>query len=516
VTEILGGRKTEPGTRLVDVKLTVPPLRSDFVSRSELIDKARVAGSRAVAVTAPAGYGKSTLLVEWAHTEDRAVAWVSLDRFDDDPATLLTLIASAFSQATGTDPALVADMLGPGVAMLGRSAPRLATALRRSPMPFVIVLDDLQEIRTPACHDVLGLVMAGIPDGSQLVAASRAEQPHIPRMRASADTTEILACDLALDSAGAEKIFAAAQVPVSREVAEAVARRTEGWAAGIYLASLITRESGEAEAPVTGDDRYVADYLQREALHQLPERLQRFLRRTSVLDDLCASLCEAVLEEPGAQDLLQELEASNHFLVALDRRREWFRYHALFREFLAADLARAEPGEVMKLHLRAADWYEADGSPERALEHLLCTTELERCVQLVTRLALPTYRAGRLSTLQRWMEAVGPIAIEQYPPLAVVAGYIAALSGRPAEAMRWLAVVDEATFDVVPLDGSASFESARAMFRGMVCPEGVAQMIVDASFALAREPEWSPWRTNPRRGGAAAGGQLGTRSGPVR
>ena len=174
----------------------------DSVSRAGLIEAARTRASRVVALTAPAGYGKSTLLAQWAAAEDRSVAWVSLDRFDDDPVVLLGLLASAYARIGPDSADLVADMGGPGVSVLGRAAPRLASVLRSSPFPFVFMLDDLHEIRAPDCHDVLGVVIAGIPRGSQFVAASRAEQPHLPQFRATGDTAELVASDLALDAAG--------------------------------------------------------------------------------------------------------------------------------------------------------------------------------------------------------------------------------------------------------------------------------------------------------------------------
>ena len=240
--------------------------------------------------------------------------------------------------------------------------------------------------------------------------------------------------------------------------------------------------------------RYVADYLYRESLVHLPEPVQRFLRCTAVLDQLCAPLCDALLGGSDAQRRLRSLEASNVFLIPLDRRREWYRYHALFREFLLGELRRVEPDGIMKLHLRAADWYESNGSPVMAVEHLLNTTEVERCVQLVTALVLPTYQAGQMSTVQRWLSVLGHSAVEEYPPLAVLAGWVTVLTGQPADAQRWAAIVDAASFDLVPADGSASFDSARAMLRAVMCAAGPEQMMIDASFAVAQEPPWSPWR----------------------
>jgi LuxR family maltose regulon positive regulatory protein len=245
---------------------------------------------------------------------------------------------------------------------------------------------------------------------------------------------------------------------------------------------------------VSGDDRYVADYLYRESLMLLPKKMQRFLRRTAILDQLCAPLCDAVLGESGGQERLRALEASNAFLVPLDRRREWFRYHALYREFLLGELRRVEPEVITKLHLRAADWYQSNGSPALAIEHLLNTTERGRCVQLVASQVLPTYYLGQVSTVQRWLTSLGDVAIAEYPPLAVLAGWITALTGQTAAGERWATVVDAASFDDVPLDGTASFDSARAMLRAVMCASGPEQMMADASVAMAQEPSWSPWR----------------------
>ena len=192
---------------LLDAKLSVPQPRRGSVSRAQLIETARASDCRVVAVTAAAGYGKSTLLAEWAQAEDRPVAWVSLDRLDDDPAVLLTLLASAYVRVSPSSSELIADMSGLGVSALGRAAPLLASAFRTSPFPFVLMLDDLHELQLPACHDVLGVVISGIPRGSQLVAASRNEQPHLSRLRAAGDAVEFLGSDLALDVAGAEQIF---------------------------------------------------------------------------------------------------------------------------------------------------------------------------------------------------------------------------------------------------------------------------------------------------------------------
>ena len=479
---------------LLEVKLSVPQVRPGMVSRAPLIEATRTSAARAAGITAPAGYGKSTLLCEWAGSEDRVVGWVSLDRLDDDPGILLAVLASAYVRMFPSGAGLVADVSGLGVSALGRAAPVVASAFRRSPAPFVLMLDDLHDLRSPECHDVLGVVISGIPAGSQLVTASRTEQPHLARMRASGDALELGAVDLALGPGGAEQIFSMSDVPLTGDQASTVIERTEGWPAGLQLAAMIARDTPQGGWTVSGDDRYVADYLYRVSLSQLDGPTQHFLRSTAVLDQLFAPLCDAVLGQAGSQDRLQELEASNAFLIPLDRRREWYRYHPLFREFLLSELRRVEPDSVTKLHLAAADWYEANGSPAKALEHLLDTSERDRCVALVTQLVLPTYSAGQMSTVRRWLAALGDGTITGYPPLMVLAGWISVLGGEPVEAERWAALAGEAVHDSVPVDGTASFESSRALLRAVMCSTGVEAMARDADVAMAQEPAWSPWR----------------------
>ena len=479
---------------LLETKLASPPPRDGFVSRSTLIAKGRGSGRRIVAISAPSGYGKSILLSQWAAAEDRPVAWVSLDRFDDDPATLLLLLSSAFVRATGADSSLIDDMGGRGISALGRAAPRLATALHASPKPFVLMLDDLHALSSPGCHDVLEVVITGIPTGSQFVAASRIAQPHIPRLRAAGETIEFGVNDLALDADGALSIFAEADLDLARDDAETLARSTEGWPVGLSLAAVIARESTERAVTVTGNDRYVADYLYRESLAALSEVTRSFLRRTAVLEQFCADLCDAVLDSSGSQAMLRELEASNVFLIPLDRHRGWYRYHSLFGEFLQSELRQNEPGIIAQLHMRAADWYEANESPGMAIEHLLDIRERDRCVRLVTENALPAYQAGQLETVQRWITTLGSDTVAGYPPLAVLAGWLAVMSGQSAAAERWIHRIEQAVFDLPPAEGAASFDSARAMLRSIMCADGPEQAMADAALSLAQELPWSVWR----------------------
>lgn len=430
---------------LLDAKLAVPAFRPGFVSRTPLVTAGRKSDQRLVAITAPAGYGKTSLLAEWAAGEQRAVGWASLDRFDDDPVALLKTLASAFASATSADDGLVDDMQVHSVAALSRAAPRLASALHRSARPFVLIVDDLHVLTSAACHDVLSVVVGGIPEGSQLVAASRSTQPHVARSRASGDVFEIGAADLALDAEGARQIFRHARVPATTKLLDTVTARTEGWPAGLHLAALIVRESPDAADVIVGEDRFVADYLYRESFSTLPADTQTFLRRTAVLEHLTDELCRVVAGGAVAGGLAA-LESSNVFLIPIDRTRNWYRYHPLYREFLLAELRRDEPEFVPELHVRAADWYEARQLPAMAIDHLLQTPDSSRAVALIGAVGLTTYQAGGMVTVQRWLGALGDAVIVATPSMQILTGWLAVLSGDVVAAEKWSAMLDNASF----------------------------------------------------------------------
>ena len=480
--------------RLFDAKFLAPRPRAGGVPRAHLVAAARSSACRFVGVTAPAGYGKSTFLAEWAAAEDRHVAWVSLDRRDDDPATLLLSIATAYRNAGLGSPALVSELGGPGVSVLGRAAPRLAAELRAGQDAFVLMLDDLDELQSPACWDVLSVVMTGMPEGSQLATASRVEQPHLPGPRVSGDVVEFGIDDLVLDPDGARQIFAEKKVTLDRVRAVEVIERTEGWPAGVSLAALIARESRDQEPVISGEDPYVADYLYRETFRGQPDDIQRFLRRTAVLHELSGPLCDAVLESRGSVKHLRRVERSGLFLASLDRRRQWFRYHPLFREFLFEELQRTEPEVEEQLHQRAADWYESNGSPMLAVEHLLGTSDRDRVVRLVTELAIPTFHSGQLATVQRWFEAIGDVTIAKHPRLALLNAWEAVLTGNLTRAMHWAAVLDGIPSDQLPATEAGLFESDRAIFHAAMCASGPESMSDDARFGVEREPVWSDYR----------------------
>lgn len=433
------------------------------------------------------------MLAQWAAAESRAVGWVSLDHYDDDPVSLIMLLAASFAKATDADPEIVAGLRD--VVAVGRAAPYLASALRVSPVPFVMFVDDLQ-VLGGASSDVIEEVLDGIPLGSQFVAASRSAQPHVAPLRPTDDVIEIGSEELALDGFGAQRVFAEQHVDLTPELAQAVIARTEGWPVGVHLAAMIAQDRNGSHSDLAtfdGRDRYVADYLQSESFGSLSEPAQLFLRRSAILNDMCDDVCQTLIEGAAGQLHLQDFEGANVFLIPEDRRREWYRFHPLYREFLLEELRRAEPQIVPRLHELAAGWYQAHGAPELAIEQLLQTPE-RGCADLIASVGPGMYRSGELSTLKGWLARLGEPAIAAHPPLGILSAWVAASSGQAAEATRWQEPLDSVTFDAPMMDGTASFASSRAMLRAAMCSRGPDQMAADAVFALASEPPWSAWR----------------------
>lgn len=479
--------------QLLVTKTSIRPRRTGAVSRRGVIDRARRSAASVVAVTSPAGYGKSTLLEEWAATEKRAVAWATVDEHDDDPVTLLTLLATACSEISPRAREVSFGMRGLETGVLGRSAPMLAAAVGQAPAPFVLFVDDIHAAASEACRDVLEVVLGGVPSGSQIVLASRHEQPYLARLRADGTTFEITPEDLRIDRAGAAKIFRAANVSVSDDALATAVDRCEGWATGLYLCALATRR-GSHVAEVSGGERFVADYLYGEGLAGLSDDLREFLRRTAVLDEMSGPLCDATLERDDSHALLRDLESRNIFLVAVDGQRRWFRYHALFREFLLADLSRVEASLVPALHVRAAEWLENNGSPDRAIEHLLAAGERERAGLLVAALAIATYQSGRVVVVDRWLAQLGQSVVSVSPDLLVIAAWTAILRGQSPQAEERAATLENARLDFTTEEDNAAFESSRAMIRAAMCASGTERCLRDARLSVASEPEWSPWR----------------------
>ena len=296
--------------------------------------------------------------------------------------------------------------------------------------------------------------------------------------------------DLSLSQEDAAALLRAAEVTLGGDDVAALHRRTEGWAAGLYLAALYLKEGGPlgtAAVSFGGDDRLVSEYMEAEFLARISARHRAFLTRTAVLERMCGSLCEAMLEQPGSAATLTELAHSNLLLVPLDRRSHWYRYHHLFRDMLLAELERLEPGLLPVLRRRAAGWCLANGRPEEALEYSIAAEDVDEVARLVETLALPAFRQARLTTLQRWfgwLDARG--GIEPHRMVAVWASVLAATAGRSAEAERWADVVDRWEFRDETRPDDPGAEAWAAVLRALVCRRGVKQMLADADEAVRR------------------------------
>jgi LuxR family maltose regulon positive regulatory protein len=323
-----------------------PPFRPGPVPRERLVTRLTDAGEVPLAlVVAPAGYGKTTALAEWAEHDGRPFAWITLDAADNDLERLLRSIALALDEIepVGRDVFAALSAAEPRVAEL--VLPRLADSLARRRRPFVLVLDDVHVLDAAAPLQALELLIEHLPYGSQLVLGSRTE-PALPigRLRAHRRVVELRSRDLVMTRGEAAIVLAGLGLRSSD--VDLLVQRTEGWPAGLYLAALSLEDQpdvGRALARFAGDDRLVADYLRDEVLAELPGELLRFLTRTSVLDNLSGPLCDAVLARPGSGATLRELARSNLMVVPLDRADDRYRYHGLFAQMLRAELRRMEP-----------------------------------------------------------------------------------------------------------------------------------------------------------------------------
>jgi LuxR family transcriptional regulator, maltose regulon positive regulatory protein len=497
----------ERSFELVESKFHPPPARLGIVPRTVLVERLLESDATPIiGVVAPAGYGKTTLLAQWAERTGGRVAWVSVDRHDNDPVVLLSYVAVALDRVEPIDPAVFQALASPGAAILATVVPRLASAVSAMTEPVAVVLDHLELLDNQECLDAVTELAVRLPAGSQLVLASRRTPPlPVALLRAQGQMVEVGVDMLAMDQQEAQALLEGAGVGLAdAEVAELVGR-TEGWPVGLYLAALALKAGGQqhpAGFGFTGDDRFMADYLRSELLAHLPPELLRFLTRTAVLERLSGPLCDAVLATEGSGRVLSSLEDSNLLLVALDRRRQWYRYHHLFGELLRAQLERREPELLPSLHTRAATWYEANGLPELAIDHAQAAGDADRVARLVASLAQPAYAAGRVDTARRWLAWFEDQELIDYDPsVAVLGAWLQALVGQPVGAERWAdaaerrsAETDPTLVGRTPPDGS-TLESYLAMLRGLLCRNGLVRMRADAQAALAGLSPASPWRT---------------------
>ena len=489
-------RMAGPGFDLVSSKLRRPPVRPGTIARASLIDRlAREDSGPIVSVVAPSGYGKTTLLAQWAARDGHPFAWVSLDERDNDPKVLLSYVAAALNAVQPLGARVFEVLASPVSSVPGAVVPRLGSAFWSMTVPVVLVLDDVHLLHNAGCRDALSVLADHVPAGSRLVLAGRDEPPlRVARLRAQGRLLDIGVGDLALNQAEAGALLRAAEVMLGEDDVAALHRRTEGWPAGLYLAALYLREGGPlgtAAVSFGGDDRLVSEYLESEFLAWISARHRVFLTRTAVLERMCGPLCEAVLAEPGSAAVLAELARSNLLLVPLDRRGYWYRYHHLFRDMLLAELERLEPGLLPVLRRRAAAWCLDHDRPEEALDYSIAAGDVDAAARLVEKLALPAFRQARVTTLQRWFGWLeGRGGIEGHPMAAVWAALLAAQMGRSDDSERWADVVDRWEYRDGTRPDDPAAEAWAAVLRAVLCRHGVEQMRADADEAVRRFASW--------------------------
>ncbi len=485
---------------VLESKLLAPPGRPQNVSRTALVNRLRAAGAfPVVLVTAPAGYGKTTLLAQWAERDARPFAWVTLDERDNDPFVLLKHVAAALDRIEPLGACVLQAFDRANDTIWDAVAPRLSSELSSRAASFVIVLDGVDALESTDSLEAIGILVGSTPHGSMIALSGRA-LPRVPiaSLRVAGPLVEIGTYELELSRREAELTLRASGVVLDETEMTELLRRTEGWAAGLQLAAIAKTEDADEEGePVdlghlTGNDRHIADYLRDEYLSRLTPALRRFLTRTSVLERMCAPLCNAILRSKGSALELETVEEANLFLVGLDHRRGWYRYHHLFRDVLQRELAEQEPDLVPILHRRAAAWYEAHLDPESALFHAHAAGDIDDAARILSSIALQLHNSGRVSIVEGWLDLFDvDERLDRHPAVAIQGSSIHAAHGRAEDADRWLHAAERGVAS--RRKGVAAVRPRISIMRSALCSEGPVKMRADAELAVSRLPKDDAW-----------------------
>lgn len=495
---------------LLDTKLHAPDPRPGVVSRPGLMAALGRPGTRLTLVDAPAGWGKTTLLGQWRAQDplERPFAWVSLDPADADPVRFWSYVIEALCRTVPDldgDDELQAALRVPGLDPQALALPELINRLSRLRGPqTVLVLDDYHMVGNPEIDADLGFLVEHLPPALHVAVATRVD-PALPlaRLRARGEMSEIRMAQLRFRSDEAVALLESEVPELAPADAERLFERTEGWAAGLYLAALSLRGRRDVTGFVdefAGDHRMVVDYLGSEVLRELPERPRRFLLQTALLERLSGPLCEAVTGEPDAALVLQELERTNTFVIPLDDRRGWYRYHHLFGELLRHELAAGEPADaVRELHRRAGNWFADNGFEDEAVEHLLASGDMQAVADVVVATWRTCANDGRLATVERWLDRMPRAFVRSDVRLCLARVWIELSLGRASRADEWIRNAAEAaaagsdTVEGFP-HVQAAIATARAIERELV-GDSVTAALSARSLDLAIFPDDSPWRS---------------------
>ncbi len=461
---------------------------------------------RLTLVRAPAGWGKSSLLSTWsaATEESRRFAWLALDRADNDPIRFfMYLIESLRTLAPTIGEHAQAILSAPGINVVEDVLPVLINDLDSLDDDLVLAIEDYHLITSPEIHEPLTFLLDHAPAGLELVLTTRVE-PALPiaRLRARGELLEIATSQLGFSLGEAETLLnEQLGLNLASEDVSRLVERTEGWPAGLYLAALSLRGRADPHEFVeafAGDERNVVDYLTTEVLSGLSAEVHDFLLSTSVLDRLCASLCEEVTGATGAARLLREIEVSNAFLIALDNRREWYRYHHLFRDLLRNELQFTDPARVVDVNRRAGRWLRERGEPSEAILHTIAAGDLTEAVELVASSWRPLSYTGGHQTVEAWLSALPREVRRGDARLCVASAVVAIGSGRADEVAPWIELAATAPAAGPFHDGFPSGQAAAACLRSanmwltgdLSACRGSALMALDAE---AERTSWDPF-----------------------
>jgi LuxR family maltose regulon positive regulatory protein len=488
---------------LLSTKLVPPHANRCTVDRQGLLDRLDGYRGKLTVVVAPAGWGKTTVVRDWRRRpHGSATAWLSLDGSDNDPVRFWSYVIAALQAvAPGCGAAALSSLVAQGTGAADTFLPALIEALVALEHETVLVLDDYHVVSNPDIHRTVEVLVHHLPPTLRLVIVTR-NDPVLPlaRLRVRGEIDELRAGDLRFTDDEATSLFHdVLGIPVSERDVAGLQSRTEGWAAGLCLAGLSMRTQPDRSRYIesfAGDDRHVVDYLITEVVDGLAPDVRMFLLHTAVLGRLCAPLCDAVVDGRGSQEVLEEIERSNLFLVPLDNKRQWYRYHHLFADLMRSELHRADPTLAPTLHRRASRWFASNGSASEAVDHALWGGDPEAAAELIVANWNVCFSEGMVATVQSWLDRLPPEMVADDARLCLTRGWVARHTGRLDAVEAWIEAAESTTARGPLRDGLSSLESSacllRAGYRYMVGDlrggEGPARRAVELERGGA--PRW--------------------------
>jgi LuxR family maltose regulon positive regulatory protein len=382
-------------------------------------------GRKLTLISAPAGFGKTTLIVDWVHRHKIPVAWFSLDKGDNDPLHFLTyVILGLQSLEAGTGEAALTMLQSPQPPPIESILINLLNDVIRIPADIALILDDYHSVDAREIHDMMAFMLESLPEQMHIVIATRSDPPlSLARVRSQNLLTELRAADLSFSADETTNLFnQSLSLHLSTRDIQVLETRTEGWIAGLQLAALSLqgrKDPSDFIKGFKGDNRYIADYLLEEVLNRQPGHLRNFLLQTSILARLGDSLCDAVTRQENSRQVLDTLEKANMFVIPLDDRRRWYRYHHLFADLLVQRLRTQQGDLVPELHRRASRWFAQNGFKNEALDHAFFARDYVRAVQLIEDIAEIDWDRARESRLLRWLKKLPDEQIDANPKLCI-------------------------------------------------------------------------------------------------